>query len=122
MFHETKYYVSEKGSDRALLVFSCDRQPDGFSFDRCQSVSITVSAVSGLYIPKSVVKKIDGEKGVYILRGSIVYFRHIRVVYTGSDYYLVAADTEHDDERTYIRPNDMIILNGRNLFDGRVLD
>lgn len=114
--------VEEKGSDRALLVFSCDRQPEGFSFDRCQSISITVSAVSGLYIPKSVVKKIDGEKGVYILRGSIVYFRYIRVVYTGSDYYLVAPDTEHDEERTYIRPNDMIILNGRNLFDGRVLD
>ena len=114
--------IEEQGSDRALLVFSCDRQPEGFAFDRCQSISITVSSVNGLYIPKSVVKKVDGEKGVYILRGSIVYFRYIRIVYTGSDYYLVAPDTEHDEQRTYIRPNDMIILNGRNLFDGRVLD
>ena len=108
--------------DRALLVFSCDRQPEGFSFDRCQSVSITVESVSGLYVPKSVVKRVDGERGVYILRGSIVYFRYIRIVYTGSDYYLVSADQEHEDEKLYLRPNDMIILNGRNLFDGRVLD
>ncbi len=27
-----------------------------------------------------------------------------------------------EDEKLYLRPNDMIILNGRNLFDGRVLD
>lgn len=114
--------VEDKESGRALLVFSCDRQPEGFSFDRCQSISITVNSVSGLYVPKSVVKRVDSERGVYILRGSIVYFRHIRIVYTGSDYYLVAADQEHEDEKLYLRPNDMIILNGRNLFDGRVLD
>jgi len=114
--------IEAAGEETVLLVFNCDRQPDNFSFNRCQGVSITVSTVSGLYVPKNVVERVNSEKGVYILRGSIVYFRHIRIVYEGSDYYLVEADTEHDEERTYLRPNDMIILNGKNLFDGRVLD
>ncbi|MBQ8849284.1 MAG: hypothetical protein IJ011_02995 [Clostridia bacterium] len=114
--------VIEEGSEVVLLVFSCDRQPENFSFNRCQSVSLTLSTVSGIYVPKSVVVKDDGNKGVYILRGSVVHFRYIEVIYEGSDYYLVAANAEHTEDRTYLRSNDMIILNGKNLFDGRVLD
>ena len=114
--------IIDGGEDALLLVFSCDRQPEGFSFDRCQTLSLTVNTVSGIYVPKSVVVREDGAKGVYILRGSIVYFRYIDVLYEGSDYYLVAPNAEHDGERLYLRANDMIILNGRNMFDGRVLD
>lgn len=113
--------VEEEGADTALLVFSCDRQPDNFTFNRCQSVTITLSTVSGLYIPKAAVKRVDGARGVYILRGSIVYFRYIETVYEGGDYYLVSATSEHTEERTYLRANDLIILNGKNMFDGRVL-
>ncbi len=114
--------VIEDGSDTCLLVFSCDRQPEGFKFDRCQSVSITVDTVSGIYVPKNVVVREDGKKGVYILLGSVVYFRYMEVLYEGNDYYLVRADSENDETHTYIRENDMIILTGQNLFDGRVLD
>ncbi len=114
--------IEEDGNDVLLLVFSCDRQPEGFSFDRCQTLSLNVSTVSGIYVPKSVVVRNDGIKGVYILRGSVVYFRYIDVVYEGSDYYLVDPHSEHTEEQTYLRANDMIILNGKNMFDGRVLD
>lgn len=114
--------VEEEGRETVLLVFSCDRQPESFVFNRCQSVSITQSTVSGIYVPKSAVKRVDGARGVYILRGSIVYFRNIETIYEGSDYYLVAPMAEHTEDRTYLRPNDMIILNGKNMFDGRVLD
>ena len=114
--------IEEEGSDAILLVFGCDRQPESFMFNRCQSVSITLSTVSGIYVPKTAVERVDGSRGVYILRGSIVYFRNIETVYEGSDYYLVAPMSEHTEDRTYIRPNDLIILNGNNMFDGRVLD
>lgn len=114
--------IEAEGKETVLLVFSCDRQPENFIFNRCQSVSITLSTVSGIYVPKSAVKRVDGARGVYILRGSIVYFRNIETIYEGSDYYLVESMAEHTEERTYLRPNDMIILNGNNMFDGRVLD
>ncbi len=114
--------IDGEGSDTLLLVFSCDRQPEGFSFDRCQSLSLTVNTVSGISVPKSAVVREDGVRGVYIIRGSVVYFRSIEVVYEGSDYYLVNPNSENTEERTYLRANDMIILNGKNMFDGRVLD
>lgn len=108
--------------DGALLVFRTDRLPNNFSFDRCQSVRLEIDSVSGIYVPRDVVERIGGGyRGVYVLRGNVVYFRRIEIVYEGSDYYLVKDGVE-DTENPYLQVNDLIILNGKNMFDGRVLD
>ncbi|MBQ9783633.1 MAG: hypothetical protein IJW44_03840 [Clostridia bacterium] len=112
--------VPEDGT--ALLIFRADRLPEHFIFSRQQNVRLEVDSVSGIYVPKDVVQRQEGEKGVYILRGSVVYFRYIEILHEGSDYYLVRADREDSEERTYLKVNDLIILNGKNMFDGRVLD
>ncbi len=106
----------------ALIIFSCDRLLENFDFDRSQSVKITVDTVSGIYVPKANVTRVDGIRGVYILRGSVVYFRQIDIIYEGSDYYLVKEGRESDDEIEYLQINDFIITEGKNLFDGRVVD
>lgn len=113
--------VESSDSQTVLLIFSADRLPDNFSFDRTQSVKIDIDTVSGIYVPKNVVERADGFRGVYILRGSVVYFRRIEIVYEGSDYYLVKAGLTGEDV-SYLQVNDLIILNGKNMFDGRVLD
>ena len=107
----------------SILVFSADRLPDGFSFDRVQSVSITVSSVSGIYVPRSAVEREDGKYFVYVLDGSVVRVRYIEVIYEGSDYYLCDADAVSEDGSTvYLGLNELIITSGNNLFDGRILD
>ena len=112
--------VPERGS--ALVIFSCDRLPADFSFERCFGVRLAVDEVSGIYVPKSVVERKDGARGVYVLRGSVVHFRYIDILYEGSDYYLVRDGIEDDGDRIYLKVNDMIILNGKNMFEGRILD
>lgn len=120
MILERTVDASEK--KETLLVFYCDRLPNNFSFDRCQSVSMTVNTASGIYVPKSVVVREDGVRGVYVLRGSVVHFRYIDIVYEGIDYYLVRENMENDGDKKYLQVNDMVILNGQNMFDGMVLD
>ena len=118
-----EYAKEAPGHGQVLLVFSADRMPAGFSFDRIQSVSMTVERAEGLYVPKRVVIRQDGRYGVYILRGSVVRFRYVEILYEGSDFYLVRANQAQDEEgRVYLQVNDLIILNGKNLFDGRVMD
>ncbi|MBR2353294.1 MAG: hypothetical protein IKA76_02180 [Clostridia bacterium] len=107
---------------QTLLVFSADRMPDGFSFERRQSVRMEVTRIEGLYVPKNVVVRQDDGYGVYILRGSVVRLRYVEILYEGSDYYLVRDQVEHEDGKVYLQANDLIILNGKNLFDGRVMD
>ena len=105
-----------------LIVFSCDRLPEDFELLRRQSVQITVDSTSGIYVPKDCVKKHDGMRGVYILRGSVVHFRQIDILFEGSDYYLVKSGLEGDEEIEYLQVNDLIILNGKQLFDGMVVN
>ena len=114
--------VEDRDRETVLLLFRADRLPNHFTFSRQQNVRIEVDSVSGIYVPKDVVQRIEGERGVYILRGSVVYFRYIEILHEGSDYYLVRTDREDSEERTYLKVNDLIILNGKNMFDGRVLD
>lgn len=106
-----------------LLVFSCDRLPGAGALDRKLSVTVEVDSVSGIYVPKSAVEYLDGQRGVYILKGSVVRFRLIKVKYSGSDYYLVEEKVEDDEsEYAYLTSNELIITNGQNMFDGRILD
>lgn len=105
-----------------LMVFSVNRLPEGFVFDRCQSVSIEVSSASGIYVPKSAVHRMGGQYCVYVLRGSVVTMRRIDVVYETSSYYLSNADAEADGSVGYLKANELLITEGANLFDGRILD
>lgn len=113
--------IEPEQGDALLLVFGADRLPQDFSFDRTQSVRLEVDRVSGIYVPRNVVERVDGFRGVYVLRGSVVYFRRIEIIYEGNDYYLVKEGLESEDV-SYLQVNDLIILNGKNMFDGRVLD
>lgn len=112
--------VAERGT--VLLVLSCDRLPRDFDFHRCQSVRIETSRVSGIYVPRRAVEHKGDDMGVYILRGSVVQFRHIDVVYEGRDYFLVSAPSDPAPGMIYLAENDLVIVGGQNLFDGRILE
>lgn len=114
--------ISDSDSASVLLKFECDRMPKGFDFARAQSVSVVLSSVTGITIPKSATHKSDGYLYVYILRGSVVFERRIEVIYEGSDYYTVADGLEPEEDDIYLQSNDTLILKGQNLFDGRILD
>ncbi len=114
--------LEDSERNTALIVFSCDRLPEDFELLRCQSVRITVDSMSGIYVPKDCVKRYEKMRGVYILRGSVVHFRRIDILYEGSDYYLVKSGLEGDEEFEYLQVNDLIILNGKQLFDGMVVN
>ena len=42
--------VADKQGGGKILVFSANRLPDGFVFNRCQCVSIEVNSISGIYL------------------------------------------------------------------------
>ena len=81
-----------------------------------------MSTVSGIYVPRSALAKEDGFTGVYVLRGSVVHFRCAKIVYEGYDYCLVAENSPEEGGFYALGTNELIITNGKNLFDGRILD
>lgn len=105
-----------------ILIFSANRLPAGFVFDRCQSVSMEVSSQSGIYVPKAAVHRLGGEPCVYVLKGSVMRVRRIEIVYEAKDYYLVSTELVSDTSVPYLDTNELLIVGGSNLFDGRILD
>ena len=114
--------IEDKDNDRAICVFYCNRTPDNFSFDRCQSVKIEKVSIKGIYVPRSAISKENGVRGVYVLRGSVVHFRKVDVIYTEWDYCLVAENAVDEGSYYALGTNELIITDGKNLFDGRILD
>lgn len=124
--------LTEVSSDKAVAVFSCGEMPDGFNYLRSQSVSIVVDEQSGYRVPKTSVRLVDGEKGVYTLYGSTVVFKRIDILLETDGYYIVSTadplekdEAEEKDEKEeksypYIELYDQIIVSGKDLEDGIV--
>ena len=116
----SRLLVDESAED-SVIVFESDELPKDFNFRR-QTANITLSTISGIYVPKAAVKRENFEKVVYILKGSVVRLRHIDIIYEGSDYYIVSEQPrEEDEDKNYLKSNEQLIVRGSNLFDGRIL-
>ncbi len=112
----------EGAGSQVLLRFSSDRMPTGFDFERFQSAEVITESITGINVPKSATHRSGGNVYVYILKGSVVFERRLEIVYEGSDYYTAKDGVEGDEYDTYLQSNDTLILDGKNLFDGRILD
>ena len=113
--------IEANSREESILIFKCNRLPDNFILDRCQNAEIEISSMDGIYVPLSAMKRVNGVRGVYVLRGSVVHFRKVDIIYNGADYCLVAESGEAEGNYEYLGTNELIITNGKNLFDGRIL-
>ena len=111
---------AEKGS--AVMVLSSNVLPENFNFRR-QTAKIVTDSVSGIYVPRAAVHKEGYSNVVYVLKGSVVQRRYIDIIYKGVDYYIVRefVTVDEEDDRIYLSSNEMLIVKGSNLFDGRIL-
>ncbi len=117
-----------------LLVFSSNEMPEGFDFERTQSVSVIVREHDGLRFPASALRLYDGAEGVYVLYGNTVFFRLAKVIARENGYAYVEADgepfvvSEGDAEgngRVVWQPvalYDEIIVAGTGLYHGMIVN
>ena len=121
--------IGESDAGQTMLTFSCTVMPDGFDYGRYQSFQVKISSVKGYRVPAGalckVVDDISGEEkvGVYILNASVVYFRRVEIIAECDGYYIVAeCDRSLENYREYLDLNDLIIVSGDDLYDGKVIE
>ncbi len=116
--------VTESDEGEALLIFKCDRMPDNFNYMRNQKITVTLDTVSGLKVPRSSVRVIDGKTFVYILIGGRVNLRSVDIIDEAGEYYYINENSESVtlDGVTYygLRQNDNVITYGTNLYHGKI--
>jgi hypothetical protein len=79
-----------------------------------------VSEHEGYYVPESALHTVNGQVGVYVLENSTLHFRRVKILWRGDGYCIVARAEDGTGSEIYL--NDMIVTEGRKLYDGKVYE
>lgn len=111
--------VTDNGDGTSLYIFECDRLNESVTQGRTAQFKLVVSSYGGLRVSSSAKKMNENnEYGVYVLVGTALKFKKIDVIYWGDDYVISA---QHDDS-DYLKLYDTIITEGKELYDGKIVE
>ncbi len=113
--------ILQADDDRVVLVFRTNTIPEHFSFLRRQTVQIVTDTWEGYKVPISAVRIIDGVQGVYVLEGYIVEFRRIIPMRELDGYFICRENRGTEEDAGLLRLYDRIIINGKNLYQGKII-
>lgn len=125
--------VSDRAGENVAVVFKCTRMNEALSSLRKEKAEITVKTYEGFRISnEALVENSDGLTGVYVLSGKRVVFKPIQILYH-ADNHVIAREAvyykdngEIDTEKTPSLPQleayDRVIVKGKNLYDGKVIN
>ncbi len=104
--------------DQAVVVFACTYMNSDLATMRTANMTIVLEKYSGLQINSKAVRFKDGQRGVYVLSGSVINFVPIDVLYSTDNYNICKAESTGVRLKLY----DEVIIKGKNLYDGKVID
>ncbi len=118
---------------RAVIIFRSEQMPDGFDYTRMQPVTISATEYTGYELPIEAVRVIDGYEGVFVLEEVTVEFRRINIIYEDNGVVICTGKSESDGDPTgaeiaddevypWIELNDIVIIGGRNLYTGKIIN
>lgn len=115
----TVNYISAQENGQCAVVFSTKKALSETLSMRIVSADIVFSEVEGLRIPlKAAHVDESGKTFVYCVTAQRVEKKYITITDTQDEYYLVKVDNTADA----LREGNTIIVSGKNLFEGKVID
>lgn len=105
------------GEKQTVLVLKSNDLDSKILNQRCEDIQIICEEYTGVKVPVDAVHINGDQKGVYALVSTQVQFRKAEVIYTTDEYVLLSYDVEDKDG---IRLYDQIIIQGKELSDGKV--
>lgn len=119
--------------DKAVCVFECDRLNSVVSTGRTARFKLVIDSYGGLRVPRKALRYNDeGERGVFIERGQSLVFKKVDVIYWDNDYVICKqnvikkrddtsgdADEYEEIDDDYLKLYDIIVTEGKDLYDGK---
>lgn len=112
------YKIGERTDKETVVILSCDEMNENLSDFRIEKVQIVTDEYSGFKISNSSIRTVDGKQGVYIVRGNLMGFRKIKIIYTTDDYSIV---TNPENSSGYIKLYDKVVTEGVDLYDNKLI-
>lgn len=112
--------VNRSGKEDTALILKCNLMSEQLAAIRVETVQLLVNEHSGLKLPDSALQ-FDSENhtGAYVRIGTSITFRYVNVLYHNEkDKYSICEITE---DSAYVQVYDDVIVKGKNLYDGKVV-
>lgn len=111
--------VGKNEAGLRLLVLSCDRYIQNITLLREQSADVVFVSYPGLRVPKQAVHVDEsGQAGVYILESAVAKWKPITILHDNGESYVVELDKS---KTTNLWPGDEVIVDAKDLYDGKVV-
>ena len=111
--------LTDYASGTVVLRFSSSDIPPSFEMTRFQSMRAVRQTYGGLCVPVSSVRVVDGHTCVYIFKKGIARMREVNIVWELDGLYLVNGETTGNNPA--IALNDLVVINEKNLYDGKIV-
>lgn len=133
---DASVYAIRKSDDdeHALVILSGDRFSASIVSLREQEIDLILGTYTGLKVPKEAVRVStetqtgeDGTEtviskiGVYIMSGSFARFKEISQIYEADTYYVVRQEVNTAGANNALVMQDLIIVQGKEIEDRKVL-
>ncbi len=112
------YKIGPRTEDGTFVIFSCDEMNENLADLRIEKIQIITDEYTGYKVSNSAIRTVDGQKGVYIVRGNLMGFRKINIVYSGDEYSIVDNPENSSD---YIKLYDKVVREGVDLYDDKLV-
>ena len=108
--------ISPIENKKAAVVISSNQYIDSVYSTSMTEVEIVRNSYQGFRIPAKSIRIINKDKGVYVIRNDVARFVPVETRYTGKDWVIVSEKIEGGET---LKLYDELIVNGRNLYDGK---
>ncbi len=111
-------YLSNEEDGRVVVVCSTNYAVDGIFTCRSAEVELIKETYRGIRVDSSALRMVDDKIGVYVNNGGIVKFKEVTVLINNGEVAIIKSEGTSSS----LMYNDKVILSGRDIYDGKLLD
>lgn len=107
-----------ESDEYCTLIFKSNKMDASVATLRKCPVRIRIEEHEGFIIDPRAVRTVDGQTGVFVYLGNLARFRKIDIVYSDDDMILAQSPAGKEG---YLKQFDEILLEGTDLYDGKII-
>lgn len=104
--------------ENSFVIFSSDFYDKEIFTLRKSKVNIVLKTYNGFKVNKDAIRMNGDETGIYILTGAQIQFKPVNVLFAKDNYVIITADS---DKNVSLIPGELVVIDGKNLFDGKMV-
>ncbi|MCL2740291.1 MAG: hypothetical protein FWE47_03780 [Oscillospiraceae bacterium] len=107
--------VNEALNGECIVVFLCNQEIEESYLIRETSCIMEFKNYMGIKLPKSAIRMVNGQTGVYIVKSDKAAFRKVEVLYSNEIFAII------DESKTDLKLYDEVVIKGMRLREGKAM-